>query len=162
MTVEERLMTAFPPLRSRLNRSRNVRTRELSEVSLFSGVGRQSLERLAAFLDEVEVEPGRTLVREGRRNDTFWVLLEGEVEISVTGGPATVLRRGDFFGVTSMLDGGGAVATVRSLTPVRALVASPVQFRGLLENETVGRRLRSAALKRMRIDLEALRARAVA
>jgi CRP-like cAMP-binding protein len=162
MRLEDRLKTRFPALLGHLPGGGNTRTRELASIPLFSGVGRSSLERLGSFLDEVEVEAGRLLVREGRRNDTFWILLEGEVEISVPGGPARVLRPGDFFGVTSVLDGGPAVATVRTITPVRALVASSTQFRGLLENETVARRLRSAALQRMRTDLEALRAHAAA
>lgn len=52
------------------------------------------------------------------------------------------LRRGDFFGVNSILDGCTARAT---RTPIRALVASSAQFRAFKGNDTVTARLRSAA-----------------
>jgi CRP-like cAMP-binding protein len=53
-----------------------------------------------------------------------------------------------------MLDGRPAVATVRTCTPIRALVASAEQFRALEGNETIALRLMHAALERMREDLE--------
>jgi CRP-like cAMP-binding protein len=112
---------------------------------------------MASFLDEVRVEAGRTLVREGMPNDTFWILLDGEVDMSIGGRRPQVLRRGDFFGTASMLDGRSAVATVTTRTPIRALVASAAQFRALEGNPAVSARLRTVALRRMREELEALR-----
>jgi voltage-gated potassium channel len=144
-------------LLDRLGSSQRSRTGQLAKLPLFAGVSRSDREFIASFLDEVQVEAGRTLVREGRRNSTFWVLLEGEAEMSIGGGTPRVLRRGDFFGSASMLDGRPAVATVRTRTPVRALVASAAQFRALEGNHAVLDRLRSVALERMREDLEVLR-----
>jgi CRP-like cAMP-binding protein len=128
---------------------------ELMEtVPLFAGLGRAQLTLLSAYLDEVEVEPGRTLVREGQANGAFWILVQGEVEVSIAGRRRRILGPGDFFGATSMLDGRAAVATATTRTPIRALVASPAQFLALESNETVARRLRIAALERMREYLE--------
>ena len=58
-------------------RSANKKVEELTTVPLFDHVPRRVLELIAANLDEVRVEPGRTLIHEGHRNDAFWIVMEG-------------------------------------------------------------------------------------
>ena len=132
----------------------------LTSVPLFEHVPRRQLAVIAANLDEVQVDAGETLVRENHHNDTFWIVLEGEVELVIGGVRHRTIGPGGFFGATSMLDGRPAVGTVVTRTPVRALVASAAQFRALEGSETVTLRLMSAALERMREDLEIQRGRA--
>lgn len=142
----------MPPFR----RSRDVsKFDELRKVRLFDNLPRRQLEIIAANLDEVTVDAAETLVREGHHNDAFWIILEGEAAMQVEGRAPRLLGPGDFFGVTSMLDGRPAVATVKTMRPLRALVASAAQFRALEGNDTIALRLMSAALERMREDLEA-------
>lgn len=136
-------------------RSDTSKIDELRKVRLFDNLPRRDLEIVAANLDEITVEAGETLVREGHHNDTFWVILEGEAAYQVDNGSARTLGPGDFFGATSMLDGKPAVATVKSMSAMRGLVASASQFRALEANDTIALRLMSAALQRMREDLEA-------
>jgi CRP-like cAMP-binding protein len=131
----------------------------LSRVPLFEHVPRRQLAVIAANLDEVRIEPGQTLVREGHHNDTFWIVLEGEVDMVIGGDRHQTIGRDGFFGVTSMLDGHPAVGTVVTRTPIRAFVASASQFRAIESSETVMVRLMSAALERMREDLEIKRRR---
>jgi CRP-like cAMP-binding protein len=133
---------------------------ELFRVPLFEHVPRRQLAIIAANLDEVSVEAGQTLVREGHHNDAFWILLEGEVDMVIGGEHHHTIGPTGFFGVTSMLDGKPAVGTVVTRTAIRALVASAAQFRALEGNETVALRLMSAALERIREDLEIQRGRA--
>jgi CRP-like cAMP-binding protein len=138
----------------------NPRIRQLTRVPLFEHVPRRQLAVIAANLDEVSVEAGETLVREGHHNDTFWILLEGEVDLVIGGEHHRTIGPNGFFGATSMLDGKTAVGTVVTKTPIRALVASAAQFRALEGSETVTLRLMSAALERLREDLEIQRGRA--
>jgi CRP-like cAMP-binding protein len=133
---------------------------QLSQVPLFEHVPRRQLAVIAANLDEVRMGAGETLVRENRHNDTFWILLDGEVDLVIGGERHRTIGPNGFFGATSMLDGRPAVGTVVTRTPVRALVASAAQFRALEGSETVMLRLMSAALERMREDLEIQRGRA--
>jgi CRP-like cAMP-binding protein len=126
----------------------------LSRVPLFEHVPRRQLATIAVNLDEVDVGPGETLIHEGHHNDTFWILLEGEVDMAIGGQHHRTIGPNGFFGVTSMLDGRPAVATVVTKTAIRAYVASAAQFRALEGSETVMVRLMSAALERMREDLE--------
>lgn len=138
----------------------NPKIARLSGVPLFEHVPRRQLATIAANLDEVDVGPGETLIREGHYNDTFWVLLEGEVDMVIGGEHHRTIGRNGFFGVTSMLDGHPAVGTVVTKTPIRAYVASASQFRAIEGSETVMVRLMSAALERMREDLEIQQGRA--
>jgi CRP-like cAMP-binding protein len=137
----------------------NPRVAQLTRVPLFEHVPRRQLALIAANLDEVTVEAGQTLVREGHHNDTFWILLQGEVDLVIGGDRHRTIGPGGFVGVTSMLDGRPAVGTVVTRTPIRALVASAAQFRALEGSDTVLVRLMSAALERMREDLEIQRGR---
>jgi CRP-like cAMP-binding protein len=127
---------------------------ELRRIRLFDNLPRRDLELIAANLDEVNVPAGETLVEQGKHNDAFWIILEGEAAYKVKNGGSRTLGPGDFFGVTSMLDGKPAVGSIKTTAPVRALVASAAQFRALEGNDTIALRLMSAALERMREDLE--------
>ena len=150
----------MPELIDRLaHHGENPRVAQLTRVPLFEHVPRSKLAVIAANLDETTVDAGETLVREGHHNDTFWILLEGEVDLVIGGERHRTIGPGGFFVATSMLDGRPAVGTVVTRTPIRALVASAAQFRALEGSETVTLRIMSAALERMREDLEIQRGR---
>jgi CRP-like cAMP-binding protein len=134
--------------------SEDPKIARLTRVPLFEHVPRRQLAVIASNLDEVSAEAGETLVREGHYNDTFWIVLEGEVDLVIGGERHRTIGPNGFFGATSMLDGKPAVGTVLTKTPIVALVASAAQFRALEGSETVMLRLMSAALERMREDLE--------
>jgi CRP-like cAMP-binding protein len=136
-------------------RGRNKKVNELATVALFDNVPRRVLDVIAANVDEVQVEPGQTLIEEGHRNDAFWIVMEGEAEMTIGDTKHRTIGPHHFFGATSMLDGKPAVATVVSKTPIRAYVASAQQFRALEGNEIIALRLLHYALERMREDLEA-------
>jgi CRP-like cAMP-binding protein len=144
------------------HRGEDPKVARLSRVPLFAHVPRSQLAIMAANLDQVEAAAGETLVREGHHNDTFWILLEGEVELVMGGGEVHhTIGPDGFFGATSMLDGHPAIGTVTTKTRITAFVASAAQFRALEGSETVTLRLMSSALERMREDLDIQRRRAV-
>lgn len=138
----------------RLFSTANSRVRELARLPLFRRLPQRQLALLAAHLDEVNVEAGRTLIREGCRNSTFWVLLEGEVEVLIGNTRQGTLGPGDFFGVSTMLERRLALGTVKTRTPIRALVAGVAQFRAFKGNDTVATRLSLAAQDRLRENLK--------
>src|SRR5438552_12318301 len=115
--------SGYPAL---VERSQGRRTEPGSVVS---NSPRKELEFLASRTDEVDVEAGRTLIRQGTPSDTFYVVLDGEAEVEVDGKARPPLRPGSFFGEISMLDRGPATATVVARTPVRLMVMSHAQSR---------------------------------
>jgi CRP-like cAMP-binding protein len=125
----------------------------LSRVPMFANSTRQELEFLATRTDEVDVEAGRTLIRQGTPSDSFYVLLEGEAEVEVDGNPRPPLVAGRFFGEISMLDRGPATATVVTKTPVRLMVMSHAQFRDAVKaNDQLLSHVLSTAADRLRHD----------
>src|ERR1700693_1377127 len=101
----------------------------LKAVPLFSHCSKRELEFLASRVDEVSLPAGKTLLVQGKPTDTFYILLGGEVEVSVDGRPLKRLRAGDFFGEIGMLDRGVATASVTTTQPAETLALSNAQFR---------------------------------
>ncbi|HEV2140838.1 MAG TPA: cyclic nucleotide-binding domain-containing protein [Candidatus Dormibacteraeota bacterium] len=130
----------------------------LKRVPLFSHVSPRSLELVAARTDEIDVEAGRTLIRQGEPGDTFYVLLNGEADVTVDGKHRRTLHAGDFFGEISMLDRGPATATVTATKALRMMVMSHAQFRDAIKGDqdlltqvlaAVADRLRADSIERL-------------
>lgn len=60
--------------------------------------------------------PGDVLIRQGDGNDKLFIILEGEVEVRISGNKVATLKAGDLFGELSLLDkepaSGDVVGTV--------------------------------------------------
>lgn len=125
----------------------------LSRVPLFAESTRAELEFLATRTDEVDVEAGCTLIRQGQPSDTFYLLVDGEAEVVVDGKARPPLGAGRFFGEISMLDRGPATATVVTKTAARLMVMSHAQFRDAVKaNDQLLSHVLSAAADRLRRD----------
>lgn len=123
----------------------------LRRVPLFAHCSADSLESVASNTDEVDVDGGRTLISQGEPSDTFYVLLDGEAEVSIDGRRLRNLRAGDFFGEISMLDRGPATATVATTKPSRMMVMSHMQFRDAIKgNQDLLLQVLAAVAERLR------------
>ena len=130
----------------------------LSQVPLFAHLSKREREFIAKEGDEVAVPAGKTLTRQDRAGDTFYVLLEGEAEVKVDGKRRRVLKPGDFFGEISMLDRGLATATVTTRTAARLFVMSHAQFRDAIKgSDQLMLKVLKAMGERLREDLAAKR-----
>jgi len=126
---------------------------DLQRVTLFSQCSKAELQSLAQNCDEVNLPSGKTLITQGRPHDTFYLLLDGQVEVAVDGQPPRCLGPGDIFGEISMLDRGPATATVTTRSPVRALVMSHPQFQSAVqENDTIALKVIAVMAQRLRHD----------
>ena len=125
----------------------------LGRVPLFARCSRNELEFLATRTDEVDVEAGRTLIKQGNPGDTFYLLLDGDASVQVDGRDRPPLHRGSFFGEISMLDRGPATATVVTTTPARLMVMSHAQFRDAVKgNDQLLSQVMGAIAERLRRD----------
>ncbi|MEW6060065.1 MAG: cyclic nucleotide-binding domain-containing protein [Actinomycetota bacterium] len=108
----------------------------LAQVPLFSQLSPRYLKRLADSTREVRFAEGTSVVREGERGDSFYVIVEGEAKVlDQTGNIVNRLLPGDFFGEISLLDGGARTATVVCETPMTMLELKRSAFRRVLEEE---------------------------
>jgi CRP-like cAMP-binding protein len=126
----------------------------LSRVPLFSRCTRKELEVIARGGDEVAVPSGKTLIRQGRPGDTFYIQLEGTSEVKVDGKRRRIMNPGDFFGEISMIDRGAGTATVTTLSEGRLFVMSHAQFRDAIKaNDALMVKVLLAMGERLRADL---------
>ena len=123
----------------------------LKAVPLFSHCSKRELEFLASRVDEVSLPARKTLLVQGQPTDTFYILLDGEVEVSVDGQPVRQLHAGDFFGEIGMLDRGLATASVTTTKPVNTLALSHGQFRDAIKgNDALVLQVMAAMAQRLR------------
>jgi CRP-like cAMP-binding protein len=94
----------------------------LSGIPLFSHLSMRQLRKLARNVVEHRYEPGTTIVREGGRTATLFVVLEGEVKVVRNGRTISRRRPGEFFGEIAVIDGRPRAASVVAETPLRCLV----------------------------------------
>jgi predicted MFS family arabinose efflux permease len=103
----------------------------LRGVPLFAPLPVLTLERLAFALQPVSVAAGEVIVRRGDEGDHFYVIAEGQVEVTATEhstGPTTTEGLGDFFGEIALLRGVPRTATVTATTDVALLALERGEF----------------------------------
>jgi CRP/FNR family cyclic AMP-dependent transcriptional regulator len=91
----------------------------LKSIPLFEEVGDEELRQIAPFAQEVTVEEGKVLVREGDFSYEFMAIEEGEAEVTRGGEHVADLGAGDFFGEMGLLEKTLRNATVKAKTPMR-------------------------------------------
>ena len=112
---------------------KDKRLEKLSEVSIFRALSRKELETLGRSADTVGFGAGETLVKEGEAGQEFFVVLSGEVSVSVGGDEVAVLKEGEWFGELAIIDPAPRDATVTTLSPCELLVIDGRRFLPLLE-----------------------------
>jgi len=122
---------------------------DLSALPLFEGLGVDSLDRIAAWLEPIEVPSGWYLLNQGSSPVGFFLVVEGHVEVEREGAVVATLGPGQFFGEIALLEDDRRTATVITATRVKALVMdAPNFFEMCAEIPEVGQRINAAALER--------------
>jgi CRP-like cAMP-binding protein len=105
----------------------------IARVPLFATLSKNERGQVASIADEIDLPADKLLIREGEPGREFFVLLEGEVDVTRKGKKLATRRSGDFFGEIALVSSLPRTATVKTLGPVRALVIRDVDFRTLLK-----------------------------
>ncbi|HLX20280.1 MAG TPA: cyclic nucleotide-binding domain-containing protein [Gaiellaceae bacterium] len=108
-----------------------VDAEDLADIPLFDTLSRPDREALAGSFEEKAVSEGTRLLGEGAAGYSFFVLAEGEAEVSVDGVAIATLGAGDYFGEMAILGDGRRVATVTATSPVKVFVMFGTEFRSL-------------------------------
>ena len=90
--------------------------RILTGVPIFTPLPGASLEQLAARLVPLRVEAGSVIVREGDEGDRFYIVADGELEVSQDHVAIGGLVAGDYFGEIALLRDMARTATVIATT----------------------------------------------
>ena len=133
---------------------RDAKLELLKEVPLFARCSKADLRQIATLADEVELDEGTTLIREGAYGQEFFVVVDGSLRVTRKGTKVSDLGAGDFVGEIALVADVPRTATVTASTPVHLLVLTDRGFRNLLAQspsiatsilQSLGERLHSDA-----------------
>ena len=119
----------------------------LKSIPLFEEVGDEELAQIAPFAQEVFVEAGKVLVREGDFSYEFMAIEEGTAEVTRGGEHVADLGPGDCFGEMGLLEKTLRNATVTAKSAMRLVTLTGWDLRRV-------ERTAPQAIERVRAVLE--------
>jgi CRP-like cAMP-binding protein len=129
--------------------SQDTKVDALKRAPLFREFSKKELSALAQNSEDLDVQPGKVLCKEGETAHEFFVIVDGEVEISKDGRAIARRGAGDFFGEIALIERVPRTATVTAATPLRFFVLTGPAFAGVMdEHPDVERKvLRALAMR---------------
>jgi CRP-like cAMP-binding protein len=123
----------------------------LATLPLFEGCPARDLAVIGALFDEVTVDRGTVLVREGTPGLECFFVVSGTARVTLRGDALGEARPGDAIGELALLDAAPRAATVVADTAMTLLTLDPRAFSELIgSHPTVLRRLLAATAMRLR------------
>jgi CRP/FNR family transcriptional regulator, cyclic AMP receptor protein len=128
-----------------------VTAETLKKVPLFADLDRRELESVAQTMRERTFKAGQVVTQEGAGGAGFFVVEEGEADVSVHGEPRGTIGAGDYFGEIALLTGADRTATITARTDMRCYGMTPWDFRPLVEgNASIAWKLLQAMAQKLR------------
>ena len=119
----------------------------LARLPLFESLSKKECREVARRADEVDLEEGKHLVREGDFSYEFFVIEDGSAEVLIDGERVAELGPGDFFGEMGLLEHQQRSASVVASSPLTVVVMTGSAFRQVArEMPAVGEKI-SATVK---------------
>jgi CRP/FNR family transcriptional regulator, cyclic AMP receptor protein len=123
----------------------------LKQSPLFAGLNRKERQALAPRTDEVDLDQGRVIVREGEWPYEFFAIEQGTVEVRRGEQLLAELGPGDFFGEMGLVSDTRRNASVVASSPVTVIVMTAQAFRQTSrEMPEVASKIRAAIEERCR------------
>jgi len=130
--------------------SRDSKVEALKRAPLFEGLSRKQLTQLARVTEDVAFRAGEVLCREGERGHEFFVIMEGEVEVTRSGQRLATGGGGEFFGEIALIENVPRTATVTAKTPIRSFLLTRRAFlHAMDEHPDIERKVLRALAKRL-------------
>ena len=124
---------------------------QLRSIPIFNRLSDRELVAIDRLTDEIEVDAGEVLTRQGSSGaQESFVLVEGQVAVEVDGRVVATLGAGSLFGEMAMLDGKPRSATVVALTPSRLLIIGPAAFTTFISQPAISMTVMKSMAERMR------------
>jgi CRP-like cAMP-binding protein len=123
----------------------------LKKVPLFAGLDGRELAQIAASMRERRVSAGDIVLEQGAGGAGFFVVEEGEADVTVDGNPVGTIGPGDYFGEIALLTGSDRTASVTARTDMRCYGMTPWDFKPLVEsNSAIAWKLLTAMAQKLR------------
>ena len=126
----------------------------LRQVPLFSNLDEKDLDQLSRQMHERRFPEGAEVTIEGATGAGFFVIAEGNADVSIGGQHRTTLGPGDHFGEVALIDDGVRSASIMAATDLLCYGLTPWEFRPFVEDhpqvawallETLARRARESS-----------------
>jgi ATP/ADP translocase/HEAT repeat protein len=128
----------------------------LQNIDLLRDAPSAQLALLASIANEVDVEPGTTLLEKGEPADALYVVVRGEVELEGGAEEHLVAEEGEAFGTWALIDTAPSLVEARASKPTRLLRIRRRDFSDLLADyPELGLGLLQGLAKRVRTLLPA-------
>lgn len=105
----------------------------IAGLALFKGADRKAIEHIAEAADEVEIEAGKVLIREGTFHAEGFIIEKGSLTVSVDGKDVATIPAGQMVGEVGLFGHGPASATVTAAEDVLALIIPNSRFDQMLD-----------------------------
>lgn len=115
--------------------SHDTKADALGRCPFFADLSRGELISLAKASEDMEVEEGKVLTRQGQSGSEFFVIIDGEVAVTKDGNEIRRQGPGEFFGEIALVEDRPRTATVTAVTPLRFFVLTRQSFRSLLAQQ---------------------------
>jgi CRP/FNR family transcriptional regulator, cyclic AMP receptor protein len=130
--------------------NQDTKVEALKRVPLFDGLSRKEFAEVARVTDDLEVPAGQVLCKEGDTGQEFFVIVEGEIDITKGGKLVAQRDGGEFVGEIALLENVPRTATVTATTPLRLFVLTRQDFRRLVDaNPSVEQKIMRALARRV-------------
>jgi CRP/FNR family transcriptional regulator, cyclic AMP receptor protein len=123
----------------------------LKKVPLFAGLDARELGQIAATMRERRFSAGDTVTQEGAGGAGFFIIEEGEADVSVEGQQRGRIAAGDYFGEIALLTGSDRTATITATSDMVCWGMTPWDFRPLVEsNSAIAWKLLTAMAEKLK------------
>jgi CRP/FNR family cyclic AMP-dependent transcriptional regulator len=130
--------------------TKDSKVEALRRAPLFEGLSKKHLTEIAGATEDMDFPAGKELCREGASAEEFFVIMDGNADITRNGEKLATRGSGDFVGEIALVANVPRTATVTTTTPVRAFVLTRRRFLRLLDEEpAVGRKVLQALANRL-------------
>jgi CRP/FNR family cyclic AMP-dependent transcriptional regulator len=123
----------------------------LKKVPLFAGLDNKELQQIASSMRERKFRAGDTVTQEGAGGVGFFVVEQGQADVSIGGESKGSVGPGDYFGEIALINESPRTATLTARTDMLCYGMTPWDFRPLVEsNSTIAWKLLTAMAEKMR------------
>ena len=124
---------------------------EMNQVPLFSGLSKSEIKALKKLMTAVNINSGKTVVREGDVGREFMIIRSGKASVSREGNTFAQLGPGDFFGEIALLKDAPRTADVVAETFSDLLILERSDFDKFLDaNPEIKQTIEKVAESRLR------------
>lgn len=114
--------------------AKDIYLEKLQQVPLFGSLTKKELGYVLKQASRVRLGPGETVVKAGSSGSEFFLVVTGELAVSVEGRMLDTIGPGQFFGELALIDPAPRDATITTITDAELLVVGRREFWALVQD----------------------------